>query len=45
MLAVVEALFDAGYDRERVDELRATKREARGGFADGVVLERVEDRD
>ncbi|QLG60653.1 nucleoside triphosphate pyrophosphohydrolase [Halorarum salinum] len=41
VLEVVETLLDRR-DRERIDRLRADKVGERGGFAEGIVLERVE---
>lgn len=44
VLAVVHALADAaGVSMAEVDRLRREKRDVRGGFDDGVVLERVRD--
>ncbi|WP_135854157.1 nucleoside triphosphate pyrophosphohydrolase [Halorussus salinus] len=43
VLAVVAAIRDAeGFDAEEIDRLREEKADERGGFEDGVVLERVE---
>ena len=42
VLAVVGTLLDCG-DRDRVERLREEKAAERGGFSDGVVLERVEE--
>lgn len=42
VLDVVDALFER-YDRDRVERLREEKVAERGGFSDGVVLERVEE--
>lgn len=44
VLEVVETLLDRR-DRARVDRLRVDKAGERGGFAEGIVLERVEDGD
>lgn len=44
VLEVLGALLDRR-DRERVDRLRTDKAAERGGFAEGIVLERVEDGD
>ncbi|MFB6071480.1 MAG: hypothetical protein ABEJ88_00770 [Halobacterium sp.] len=42
VLDVVDAICEArSVDRERLDDQRAEKTAERGGFADGVVLERV----
>ena len=44
VLDVVAAIREArDVDAEELDELRAEKTAERGGFADGVVLERVEE--
>ncbi|QLG28520.1 nucleoside triphosphate pyrophosphohydrolase [Halorarum halophilum] len=42
VLEVMETLLDRG-DRDRVRRLREEKVAERGGFAEGIVLERVED--
>lgn len=44
LLEVVAAIaVHEGVTREELDELRLEKRERRGGFADRIVLDRVED--
>ncbi|WP_254766273.1 nucleoside triphosphate pyrophosphohydrolase [Salinilacihabitans rarus] len=46
VLAVVRAILDhEGRSIERVEELRREKRAERGGFGEGIVLERVEGAD
>jgi predicted house-cleaning noncanonical NTP pyrophosphatase (MazG superfamily) len=43
VLAVVAAIREAeAFDAEEIDRLREEKADERGGFEDGVVLERVE---
>ncbi|USZ69768.1 nucleoside triphosphate pyrophosphohydrolase (plasmid) [Halorussus salilacus] len=43
VLEVLAAIRDAeGFDRGELERLRAEKADERGGFEDGVVLERVE---
>lgn len=43
VLDVVDAIVAArDVDHDELDDERASKRRERGGFADGVVLERVE---
>ncbi|MFC3478849.1 nucleoside triphosphate pyrophosphohydrolase [Halobacterium litoreum] len=44
VLDVLDAICVArDVDRDRLDDARETKKEERGGFAEGVVLERVEE--
>jgi predicted house-cleaning noncanonical NTP pyrophosphatase (MazG superfamily) len=43
VLDVVDAICAArDVDRDYLDDMRATKTEERGGFVEGIVLERVE---
>lgn len=44
VLEVLEAVREArGVDAEELESIRAEKAEERGGFSEGIVLERVED--
>jgi predicted house-cleaning noncanonical NTP pyrophosphatase (MazG superfamily) len=43
VLDVVDAICAArDIDRDRLDDMRASKTDERGGFVEGIVLERVE---
>ncbi|GAB3417495.1 hypothetical protein GCM10027435_16400 [Haloparvum alkalitolerans] len=46
VLDVLDAvLANADYDRERIENLRAEKSAARGGFEDRIVLDQVRERE
>jgi predicted house-cleaning noncanonical NTP pyrophosphatase (MazG superfamily) len=46
LIEVIYAICEAhGFDREDLEEMRRLKKEERGGFEEGVVLERAEGRE